>query len=461
VILSARSAIAAAQAAVVHGEALPAAFRFSTDTRTLEPGDVFVALRGERFDGNDYVANAFAAGAAAAVVDRQAVLPPGAPALVVPDTRAAYLAFAAVARSRSHAHVVAVTGSAGKTTTTAFLAQILARAASGRVVATPRNENNEIGVAKLFLGLPVDAVFVVAELGARHPGDILRLAEAARPETAVLTNIGEAHLAVFGSREALARTKWAVFATGARRVLGSGDDESRRRAAADGLPALWFGTDDDPAAPAGAASVVLAGRATLRVRAAAGGAPASFAVAVDIPGEHNLRNIAAAAAAALDLGCEPPAVAAALCALELPPGRYERSSAGGLAVIYDAYNANASGTVATLGSFSRETASRRIAVLASMAELGDSAPEMHRAVGAAAAAAGLSVLLVGGEHAADLARGAVEAGMPAEDVVPFADNAAAAAWLRGHARAGDLVLLKGSRRYRLEDVLAELEGARA
>jgi UDP-N-acetylmuramoyl-tripeptide--D-alanyl-D-alanine ligase len=461
VIVSARSAIAAVQATLVHGEALPAAFRFSTDTRTLEPGDVFVALRGERFDGNDYVANAFAAGAAAAVVDRRAVLPPGAAALVVADTRAAYLAFAAVARSRSRARVVAVTGSAGKTTTTAFLAQILARAAAGRVVATPRNENNEIGVAKLFLGLPDDAAFVVAELGARHPGDILKLAEAARPETAVLTNIGEAHLAVFGSREALARTKWAVFATGARRVLGSGDEESRRRAAADGLPALWFGTGDDPPAPAGAACAVLAGRATLRVWAAAATAPASFSTAVDVPGEHNLRNIAAAAAAALDLGCEPPAVAAALSVLELPPGRYERSSAGGLTVIYDAYNANASGTVATLGSFSREPASRRIAVLASMAELGDDAPEMHRAVGAAAAAAGLAVLLVGGEHAADLARGALEAGMRPADVVPFADNAAAAAWLRGHTRPGDLVLLKGSRRYRLEDVLAGLEGARA
>jgi UDP-N-acetylmuramoyl-tripeptide--D-alanyl-D-alanine ligase len=145
----------------------------------------------------------------------------------------------------------------------------------------------------------------------------------------------------------------------------------------------------------------------------------------------------------------------------LPAGRYERSTLAGFDVIYDAYNANHSGMLATLASFGMEPARRRIAVLSSMAELGDDAAAMHRSVGVAAAAAGLAVLLVGGDFAADLARGAREGGMPAADIVAFDDNAAATAWLRANARDGDLVLLKGSRRYRLEDVLANLRAVHA
>jgi UDP-N-acetylmuramyl pentapeptide synthase len=166
-----------------------------------------------------------------------------------------------------------------------------------------------------------------------------------------------------------------------------------------------------------------------------------------VPGEHNLRNVAAAAAVALELGLAPDSIAAALASLALPDGRYERSSPGDFDVIYDAYNANPSGMLATLASFARERASRRVAVLASMAELGDDAADMHRTVGAAAARAGLAALLVGGDFAADLASGALAGGMPASSIVSFASNEAATAWLRANGRA--------------EDVLAGLRGAHA
>jgi UDP-N-acetylmuramoyl-tripeptide--D-alanyl-D-alanine ligase len=460
--IDAESALRAAGGLVVGDAPLPGQLAFSTDTRSLVPGDVFVALRGERFDGHDYVAAALAAGASAVVVDDARAVPRGASGIVTSDTTRAYLAFASVARSGSAARFVAITGSAGKTTTKAFLAHVLGVAAPGRTAATPRNENNEIGVAKFLLSLPVEAAFAVVEFGARHAGDIEPLARAVRPETAVITNIGEAHLEIFGSFERLAETKWGIFATGARRVLGAADPTSRTFAEREPARETWFGRDGDPTAPRGT-SVVLAGRSELRVRWADGTAVA-YETAVSVAGDHNLANAAAAAAAALDLGLAPSAVAAALRTLALPAGRYERTSVPGfegVEIIYDAYNANRSGMLAALSSFGREKAGRRIAVLASMAELGDAAAAMHRDVGTAAAAAGLATLLVGGDFAADLARGARAAGMASADVVPFADARAAATWLREHARPGDLVLLKGSRRYRLEDVLTSLGSVHA
>jgi UDP-N-acetylmuramoyl-tripeptide--D-alanyl-D-alanine ligase len=456
--IPASDAIRASGARVIENDAVPRELCFSTDTRTLERGDVFVALRGERFDGHAYVERALAAGASAIVVDDAASVPPGVPAFVVGDTTTAYLAFASVARGRTAARVAAVTGSAGKTTTKAFLAHVLGAAA--QTVATPRNENNEIGVAKLFLALPDDAAFVVVEFGARHFGEIATLARAVRPDVAVVTNIGEAHLEIFGSRERLAETKWGIFDAGARRVANAGDRDSRALAARDGVPARWFGVDGDPDSPHGERFVRLCGRTSLEITGD-GAALRSFATDVVVPGEHNLRNVAAAAAVALELGLAPDVIASALASLALPDGRYERSSPGDFDVIYDAYNANPSGMLATLASFARERASRRVAVLASMAELGDDAAEMHRTVGAAAARAGLAALLVGGDFAADLASGALAAGMPASCIVSFASNEAATAWLRANGRAGDLVLLKGSRRYKLEDVLAGLRGAHA
>ncbi len=450
----------AARGSVVGATPLPQRLRFCTDTRGLAPGDTYVALRGERFDGHDFAREAVAAGAAAVVVDRAGAVPAGAAGIVVADTTQAYLAFGSVARAASSARVVAITGSAGKTTTKAFLAAILEAIGPGRVFATPRNENNEIGVAKVLLGIPDDARFVVVEFGARHAGDIETLARAALPETAVITNIGEAHLEIFGSRERLAQTKWGIFDAGARRVANAADRDSRALAARDGVPGLWFGVDGDPDAPRGERFVRLCGRTSLEI-SGEGAALRSFPTDVAVPGEHNLRNVAAAAAVALELGLAPDRVAAALASLSLPEGRYERSSPGDFDVIYDAYNANPSGMRATLESFAREEASRRIAVLASMAELGDDAAEMHRTVGAAAARAGLDALLVGGDFAMELASGARAGGLPESRIVPFASNDAAIAWLRSNARAGDLVLLKGSRRYKLEDVLAGLRGAHA
>jgi len=285
-----------------------------------------------------------------------------------------------------------------------------------------------------------DERIAVVEMGARKYRDIDPLVNAALPDVAVLTNVGEAHLEIMGSPERLADTKWGVFSTGARAVLNLADAVSRGRAATLAAPPTWFGIGDERAAD-GARAFILGDDDPL---------------AAGLPGEHNRRNLAAALATASALGVEPAAIAAAAPTFALPGGRYERiATPGGPTVIYDAYNASMSGALATLATFGREPASRRIAVIGSMAELGPDAPAMHERVGAAAADAA-DIVLVGGRFADSLAAGALARGLTARALVRYADNAEAIAWLRAHAASGDVVLLKGSRMYRMEQIVAGL-----
>jgi UDP-N-acetylmuramoyl-tripeptide--D-alanyl-D-alanine ligase len=456
------SAIAATGARVLAGERLPLELHFSTDTRSIATGDTFLALRGENFDGHAFVRDALARGAAALVVSDERAVPPGVAALVVPNTTQAYLELAGAARARIQARVAAITGSAGKTTTKAFLAQILALATGTDVVATYANENNEIGVAKLLLSATAETAYVVVEFGARHYGEIAPLARAARPDVAILTNVGEAHLEIMGSPQRLAETKWGIFSNGGHAVLNVHDAVSRERVLRlhDGV--TWFGADLTDLVLAGGERFVSLERTrdldspdALSIRTHSG-TTATFPTEIAVPGEHNRLNVAAASAGALALGLDPSAIARVLPQLTLPAGRYERIEVGDISLIYDAYNASMSGMLATLASFSAERGERRIAVLASMAELGEAAPEMHARVGAAAAHSNIDALLVGGDYAPDLVRGAKSEGFDPARIVAFATNAVAVAWLRANTRAGDLVLLKGSRRYRLEEIVAGL-----
>jgi UDP-N-acetylmuramoyl-tripeptide--D-alanyl-D-alanine ligase len=450
--LPTNDAIAALRGEVRNRERLPATIAVSTDTRAIRPSETFLALRGPQFDGHRFVADAAARGASAAIVDDASALPDGLAGIVVADTLQAYLALGALARSRVRGPVIAVSGSTGKTTTKAFLHA--AFAAAGRTAAaTPENENNEIGVPKFLLSLDDgDERPAIVEMGARSYGDLEPLVRAARPGIAVLTNVGEAHLEIMGTRERLAETKWGLFSGGAQAVLNLADATSRERAPSLAQPPLWFGIDAErPPGTARAAIVrhddVLAIEAN-QVRV--------LALHVDVPGDHNRRNLAAALAAAWAAGVDPALVAAAAPHFSTPSGRYERvRTPGGPDVIYDAYNASPAGALATLATFARERANRRIAVLGSMAELGPESAAMHERVGAAASAAA-DVVLAGGAFAASLAAGALAAGLAPSALVTYGTNDEAIAWLRAHAGPGDLVLLKGSRMYRMEQIVAGL-----
>ena len=451
--LPTNDAIAALGGTVVNREFLPATIAVSTDTRAIRPSETFLALRGERFDGHRFVAEAVAGGASALIVDDASALPPGAAGVVVDDTLAAYLALGGLARDRVRGPVVAITGSTGKTTTKAFAVRAL-EAAGRPVRATPENENNEIGVAKFLLSLDDgDERVAIVEFGARKYRDLEPLVAAARPDVGVLTNIGEAHLEIMGSLERLADTKWELFAGGAQAVLNLGDEVSFARAATLARAPMWSGIDAQRP-PAGARGVIVRIDDVLAI---AGGDVRALPLHVDVPGDHNRRNLAAALAAAWAVGVDPAAIAAAAPHFDLPHGRYERMQiAGGPTVIYDAYNASMSGALATLAAFARERVpARRIVVLGSMAELGADAPAMHQRVGAAAAASA-DIVLVGGAFADALAAGTQAMGLAPDALIVYQTNDDAIAWLREHARPDDTVLLKGSRMYRMEQIVAGL-----
>ncbi|HVA27816.1 MAG TPA: UDP-N-acetylmuramoyl-tripeptide--D-alanyl-D-alanine ligase [Candidatus Baltobacteraceae bacterium] len=450
-------AIEATGATTIDIERAPHDVRVVTDTRIVLAGDTFLALRGERFNGHDYVANAAERGAALAIIDDPSAHIPGMATLVVRDTLGAYMALAGAARDRFEGRVLAITGSTGKTTTKHFVAQMLAAHFGELVLASPANENNEIGVSKLLLAASNEEHDVlVIEMGARHPDDIAKLVAIAKPHLGILTNVGDAHIEIMGSRERLEEAKWALFDTGARAVLNAGDSASLARAPSLREAPHWFiATEVDGNIPFNGRITALVG--TVQLLDISSGAHRSVDVDVRVPGKHNRENLVAAAAAALELGVALEELAAVIPDLTLPRGRYERIElVTGVTLIYDAYNANAAGMFAALDAFAQERAQRRIALLASMAELGEQAAELHVRVGAHAAAIKVDVLLVGGEFAGELALGASRAGLSSERIVPFVTNAQAAEWLRDHARSGDAVLLKGSRKYRLEEIVEEL-----
>jgi UDP-N-acetylmuramoyl-tripeptide--D-alanyl-D-alanine ligase len=255
-----------------------------------------------------------------------------------------------------------------------------------------------------------------------------------------------------GSRERIAETKWALPSGAKRAVLNVADEASRARAATLATAPLWYGIDQDRP-PEGQGAVVIETEAVWTI--APDGTTEAHRIDVRFPGDHNRRNLAGAFAAAMLCGAPASALAEAVATLGLPHGRYEVVELpDDVRLVFDAYNASLSGTLATLATFGREEAERRIAVLGSMAELGDDAPLMHEKIGEIAAKRA-DVVLAGGRYADDTARGVENA---SGTVVRYDSNADAVSWLRANLRAGDAVLLKGSRVYKMEEI-AEALGA--
>lgn len=456
-ILTFEEAASAMHATIEHSDNAPRIVTVSTDTRTITTGQTYLALRGEHFDGHAYVEQAVRNGAAAVVVEGAPGTALDVATMIVGDTKAAYMSLAAAARAKFHGRVIAITGSTGKTTTKVLLNQLLETQFGKHAQASPANENNEIGVSKLMLNVSPDVAALVVEMGARHFGDIETLVGIAHPEVGILTNVGEAHLEIMGSRERLAETKWALFSRGAAAVLNVRDMVSFSRATRLQAPPRWFGVGAPmlPGLHANERGVFVADRFTILV--VENESVQTYRMHAELPGDYNLENLAAALAGALELGCDPEMLAQAVRGISLPRGRYESVTLpNGLRVIFDAYNASMSGMIATLEAFAQEPGTKRIAVLGSMAELGVESAHMHHTVGKHAAHSKLDFLLVGGEYADDLAAGARSAGFDAARIGRFAGNDEAVEWLKAHAGTGDVVLLKGSRMYKLEQVLQGL-----
>jgi UDP-N-acetylmuramoyl-tripeptide--D-alanyl-D-alanine ligase len=426
----------------------------STDSRTVGAGGLFVALPGERTDGHRFVDAAIAAGAVAAMVaeDLPGDLEIGSLPLVrVSSTPEALLRLAADEREGMGATVVGITGANGKTSTK-DLADAVARTRF-RVHASPGSFNNEIGLPLTLLGAPPDTQVLVAEMGARRLGDVKLLSGIARPHVVVVTNVGVAHMEVFGSWASIVEASAEpVDALGPHGLAILNADDPVAIGYADRCPGrvVTFGTRSAADVRAEDVSLDAEGRASFRMTADG----TEVRVELAVPGEHMVSNALAAAAVGRELGIPPETVASALGEAGVSRWRMETfTTATDVRVLNDAYNANPESTAAALRT-ARWIAGddRLIAVLGEMAELGPISAEEHDRVGSLAARLRVDRLITVGEAARAVARAALREGMEPEDVVSYDTAAEALEDVRATATARDLVLCKGSRVAALETI---------
>jgi UDP-N-acetylmuramoyl-tripeptide--D-alanyl-D-alanine ligase len=421
------------------------------DSRSPVAGGLFVAVAGERVDGNDFAADAVRNGAAGALV-RRAV---DVPHVLVDDPVQAVGRLAAHVRAElPELVVVGITGSQGKTSAKDILAQALERA--GRTVSPPGSLNNEIGVPLTLTRATPDTDYLVAEMGARGRGHIAYLTSMTQPSVGVVLNVGVAHVGEFGSKEEIAIAKGELveaLPVSGTAVLNRDDplvDAMRDRTSA---RTLTFGYAAD--ADVRILRAVLADDGTVALTLAA--QSRTYDLALPLVGVHQAMNAAAAAAAAMACGLAADDVVEAIAAATLRSHwRMETTrTASGVTIVNDAYNANpdsmrvALETVAALG---RRSGGRTIAVLGEMRELGDTATEAHRTVGRLAADLGFDLVVVVGDDAQPIGEGAATTSGWAGATVSAADADAALSALDGALRSGDVVLVKASRAVGLERV---------
>jgi len=433
----------------------------SIDTRTLAVGALFVALRGTR-DGHDFVEHAVANGAAGLLVSRD--LPRALPSAVVrvSDTLAALQALGRDVRRRSGATVVAITGSAGKTTTKEMTAEVLA--ARYRVFRSAGNLNNHIGLPLSLVELRRAPEMAIVELGMNRAGEIRRLVSIAEPDVRVWTNVGDAHYGFFGSRESLADAKAEILdgASAATLVVANADDplvaDRVGRRSAGRL--VTFG--ESSAADVRATDID--DRGFDGIRASVRGSEGAMVCELRLIGRGALMNALAASAVGLAFGVPPGDIVSRLAALRAMPRRgAEHRLSNDVRLIDDSYNASPSATAMMLDALGATAVTgRRVAVLGEMLELGAAAGRLHEACGHRAAAVGVDLLVVvGGPDADGLVAGALAGGLSSARIVRYADAAKAADGVPPLIQAGDVVLVKGSRGTRTDRVADALMKAAA
>jgi UDP-N-acetylmuramoyl-tripeptide--D-alanyl-D-alanine ligase len=421
----------------------------STDTRALAAGEVFLALKGERFDGHDFAAQALRQGAVAVVVSRPLPEQPERQVLV-PDTLVALGQIARGWRLTMPARVAAITGSAGKTTTKGLLANICQQA--GPTVAAAGTENNEIGVPRTLLRLRDEHRFCVLEFGMRGRGEIRQLAEIARPDVGIITTIGEAHIGRLGSRETIAESKaemLPLLPPDGVAVLPADDFFFPVLASLCPCPVLPFGFGTE----ARVRCLEIHAQALASLRATVLLGDVTVDLTVPLPGRHNLGNALAAAAAGLALGCTPDHIRQGVETYSGLEMRGEvMSGPAGTTILNDAYNANPDSVAAALDVL-RQAPGRKVFVFGDMLELGEIEAEAHQRVGEQAAEAGVSLLVTVGELAALSAGPARDAGL---EVVLATTPEEAADRLLPLLQAGDTILVKASRGIALERTVGRL-----
>jgi len=441
---------------IIQGDSGVVLSSVSTDSRTIKKGDLFFALSGERYDAHSFIRQATAAGAGGLVVSRRADWPPGVPVLLAGDTLAALQALAAANRRRCGAKVIGITGSTGKTTTKDLVAGVLSTRL--RTFKTRGNFNNEIGLPLTLLDMDGQCEVAVVEMAMRGPGEIDGLSRIARPDGAVITNIGETHLELLGSVSNIAAAKGEILEhipPDGFALLHAESPFIRREAGRCRGRVVFFGLSES------------AGIRAENIRPEGGGSRFDAVVNgeryeyyIPVPGRHNVVNALAAIGVGLEMGLAAGEIAAGLATATLTGMRLEISEAGGLTVINDAYNASPASVGAALQVLTGTAGGRRrVAVLGNMLELGPRSTGGHREVGETAAKLGVDYLVAVGDLAAGIAGGALSAGLPAERIFHCEDNEGAAKVLGGLLLEGDVVLVKGSRGMKMEQIVQRLLGS--
>ncbi|MFF0088708.1 UDP-N-acetylmuramoyl-tripeptide--D-alanyl-D-alanine ligase [Streptomyces canus] len=423
------------------------------DSRQVKDGSLFAAFVGERVDGHDYAEQAVRAGAVAVLAQH----PVGVPAIVVEDVQTALGALARHVVRRLGATLVALTGSAGKTSTKDLIAQVLQRKAP--TVFTPGSLNNEIGLPLTALTATEETRFLVLEMGARGIGHISYLTDLTPPQIGLVLNVGSAHIGEFGGREQIAQAKGelveALPAEGAA-ILNADDPLVRAMASRTKAKVILFGESGEADVRAENVRVTDSGQPAFMLHTPSGASE----VTMRLYGEHHVSNALAAAAVAHELGMSASEIATALSeAGSLSRWRMEVTERpDGVTIVNDAYNANPESMRAALRALAAMGRGRRTwAVLGKMAELGDEALAEHDAVGRLAVRLNVGKLVaVGGREASWLQLGAYNEGSWGEESVHVSDAQAAVDLLRSELRPGDVVLVKASRSVGLESVAQAL-----
>lgn len=425
----------------------------TTDTRTVGEDDLFAALKGEKFDGHDFIEQAVSDGAAGVIVEDAARLYPDGDytIFVVKNTRKAYQDLALFHRRRFSIPVVAVTGSAGKTSTRALIATVLEQ--KYNVLQTEKNFNNEIGLPRTLLQLTKEHGACVVELGMRGLGQIKELADIAEPTVGVVTNVGKSHIELLGSQAQIAKAKGElVEALGSDGTAVLNQDDNRVAAMAGKCKGkvVGFGIINDAPVMAGTIKNSEKGLSfTCRC----------FDQVIDVHmaviGTHNVYNALAAVAVGRLLGLSEHQMQKGLAEYKGVPMRQELVNIDNVVFVNDAYNANPASMKEAVDTLVTLTGGRKIAVLGGMLELGDWAEKEHEKIGTYLADKKVDILIALGDEARFMAKAAKAAGM--NEVYTVTTHAEAAAVLRRIMRQGDTVLLKGSRGFAMEKILPYIE----
>ena len=434
-------------------KAVCADFEFTgvtTDSRAVKPGELFVALKGDNFDGHDYCAKAVELGAAGVVVSHEVSgLPAGVAVFMVEDTLLAYQQLAHAYRLRKQGlKVFAITGSNGKTSTKDLLAACLS--CKYNVVKTQGNFNNEIGLPITIFGLEKEHEAAVLEMGMNHFGEIEHLADIGRPDVAVITNIGQSHIENLGSREGIFKAKMEMtkLFTKDNTLIVNGDDDYLSKTKGMGEYKVVYYGITNPENDVYAKDIENNGLNGIKFTAVVDGG--EYPIEVNVPGKHNVYNALAAICVGREFDVPMDKIAEGIRSFELTKMRLAVEEYNGITIINDCYNASPDSIKAALGVLADTDKNRKVAILGDVLEMGDFAKDAHYNLGKVVKESGVDLLITAGENMKYLAQGAKDNGV--ENIVSFDKTLEVCNYVKDEIKSGDAVLIKASRGMHFEEV---------